>query len=318
MDSQLPPNQRWAAPGRWPVVGEKAPRSGDDSPWTLTIAGLVSTPTTWTLSELHAMTCVDQSLDIHCVTRWSKPSVTFRGILLARLFESVTPSERAGFVWMQARSDRNHSTSIPWDVCVDSRAMVAWEADGTPLSETHGGPLRIVVPGRYFYKSLKWVERIELLASDRLGWWEAEAGYHNGADPWREERYMARGLDRADVARLVAMRDVRGLDLLGFDGSDRDLSGFRAQDALLRDSRFARSELPGADFSRANVSNAHFRGAVLRNACFVGTDCEGADFSECDLSDADFQGASLFGATFDGALLAGTRFDVGVDPFDTA
>lgn len=264
------------------------------------------------------MPSIEQTIDIHCVTRWSKPDVCFRGIRLSTLFDSVLTSPTVRFVWMQARSDRNHGTSIPLDVCLECGAMIAWEANGAPLSEEHGGPLRVVVPGRYFYKSVKWIERIELRDSDRLGWWEAESGYHNGADPWSEERYVVRGLDRNLAARLISERDVSGLDLLGFDASERDLTGFRAHGALLRDSHFRGSLLENADFSGANLSNAHFQGAVLWRASFVGADCEGADFSKSDLTGADFRGASLFGATFDGASLADCRFDSGVNPHETA
>jgi DMSO/TMAO reductase YedYZ molybdopterin-dependent catalytic subunit len=318
MDTRLPPNQRWAAPGRWPVVGERSPRAGDHSVWRLSVAGLVQNPTSFGLDDLRRLACIERPFDIHCVTRWSKASVRFRGIPLATLFDSTGLVPEARFVWMQARSDRSHGSSIPLTLCGPEGAMLAWEADGEPLPSEHGGPLRVVVPGRYFYKSVKWIERLELLAEDRLGWWEAESGYHNGADPWREERYVVRGLDRARVAALVSHRDVTGLDLLGLDASGHDLTRFKAAQSLLRDSRFVGATLIEADFTGANLSNAHFRQARLDRAIFLGADCEGADFSGADLTGADFRGASLFGATFDGARLDGCRFDEGVDPHETA
>ncbi len=80
--------------------------------------------------------------------------------------------------------------------------MIVWSVEGQSLTSEHGGPLRMIVPGRYLYKSLKWLTRIELLEIDRLGYWEAEAGYHNHADPWREERYLAPELTKQQVAAL--------------------------------------------------------------------------------------------------------------------
>jgi hypothetical protein len=178
--------------------------------------------------------------------------------------------------------------------------LVATQHSGQPLPSEHGGPVRVIVPGRYFYKSLKWLTRIELLAEDRLGFWEAEAGYHNHADPWREQRYLATSITRQQAAELIRLRDFRGLDLRGIDASGRELAGLRAEDALLRDANFRRATLTGANFARANLSNAHLDGAVLAGASFQSADVEGADFCGADLRGADFRGASLFGATFVG------------------
>ena len=314
----LPPNQRWAAPGRWPVVGERLPRQKDDRPWSLTVSGVVDRPCSWSLDSLLTRPSIERTIDIHCVTRWSRPSVTFRGILLEEIFANVGVLPTARFVWMQARSDRSHGSSVPLLTAVECGALIAWEADGKPLTEEHGGPLRIVVPGRYFYKSVKWIESLELLEYDRLGWWESEAGYHNNADPSREERYVARAIDRVVAARLVEKRDVSGLDLLGFDACHRDLTGLDAREAVLRDARFEHCQLARADFGGANLSNARFAHSLLHRSSFRGADCEGADFAGCDLRESDFRGASLFGATFDNAQLDGCLFDVGVDPHCTA
>ena len=112
--SELPPGQQWAARDKWPVVGESSPGEGPEE-WSVTVAGAVSREKTWTLTELHAMPQVTLTTDIHCVTRWSKPSMTFEGVLLASLLDQVEPTEEAAFVSMIARSDRGHNTSSRFD-----------------------------------------------------------------------------------------------------------------------------------------------------------------------------------------------------------
>lgn len=305
---RLPPNQEMAAAGKWPVVGERAPRV-DDTPWTVTIAGLVQREATWTLDELLSMPPVTWAIDIHCVTRWSKMGASFTGVPLASLLERAGPLPEARFLSFVARSERNHSTSLPLADALALDALVAFAYEGAPLEAIHGGPVRVVVPGRYFYKSVKWLERIEVLTEDRLGYWEAEAGYHNVADPWREERYIAASIDRRLAAQLVASRDFSGRDLLSIVVERMDLSGLNARGALLRNANFREARLAGADFTDANLSNADLTGADLSGAVLVRTDAEGANFAGADLSGADFSGASLFGATFDGAVIgASTRF----------
>ncbi len=293
----LPPNQQLIRSPRWPVVGEKRPRI-DASPWTLQVAGLIHQPKTWSLAEVLAMPSVERTMDVHCVTRWSRLAMRFRGTPLVGLFESVQPHDDAKFLSFVARSDRNHSTSIPLEYVRQHDGLIAWEANDVPLPMEHGGPLRIVVSGKYFYKSLKWLERIDVLAEDRLGYWEAETGYHNGADPWREERYVAASITKQQAAELISSRDFRGLDLRGLDAAGRTLDGLHAQNARLRDANFRGCELERADFSQANLSNAHFELARLRGANFRQADLEGANFSGADLRGCDLRGASLFGASF--------------------
>jgi DMSO/TMAO reductase YedYZ molybdopterin-dependent catalytic subunit len=319
-ENALPPHQQLAAPGKWPAVGERAPadRTG---PWLVSVGGLVASPLAFSLVQLSALPQAERRIDIHCVTRWSKPAVPFGGVPLRDLLDRCRPLPEARFISFVARSERNHSTSLPLDEALALGALVALTAEGRPLETVHGGPVRTVVPGRYFFKSLKWLERIELLAEDRLGYWEAEAGYHNVADPWREQRYMAPSLDRREVRELLARRDFSGRDLRGIEAGGMDLAGLMARGALLRDAHFERSVLRGACFDGANLSNAHLEGANLRGATFAGrADVEGADFRGADLRGADFTGASLFGATFvpepgdtegwgPARLDAGTRLD---------
>jgi DMSO/TMAO reductase YedYZ molybdopterin-dependent catalytic subunit len=294
---QLPPGQQLVAAGKWPLVGERSARDTSD-PWTVSVAGLVDGQREFSLGELAAMPRTERMIDIHCVTRWSKSGVRFGGVLLADLFSIARPLPTARYVSFVARSERSHSTSLALGEAIELGTMIALDCDGHALPEEHGGPVRVVVPGRYFYKSLKWLAAIELLAEDRLGYWEATAGYHNHADPWREERYMAPGLTKQQAAAILATHDWSDRDLRSVDASDRQLAGLVAHRALLRDADFRRSNLQRACFAGANLSNAHFERSDLRGAKFVGADCEGADFSGADLREVDFSRASLFGASF--------------------
>lgn len=305
----LPPNQQLVRGQRWPIVGERLPRA-DNSPWTVTITGCVATPRTYALAELQQLRQVERALDIHCVTRWSKLQLRFGGVPLVRLLDG-SATDNAAFVSFVARSDRAHSTSLPLAEAIQLDALVALTVEGQPLPTDHGGPVRMVVPGKYFYKSVKWLQRIELLAEDRLGYWESEAGYHNQADPWREQRYMAPALTKAAAARLIAGRDFRALDLRSIMAADRDLSDLRADEALIRDADFRRANLRRANFRGANLANAHLDQADLRDATLENADLEGANLAGADLRGANLAGASLFGASF-------CQFDGSGAPMDRA
>lgn len=294
---KLPPAQQLVAAGKWPVVGERSAAPGSDS-WTLEIAGLCKKPRVHTLGELRQMPQVDRTVDIHCVTRWSKPGCQFSGVPLLALLDAADLQPQVRFVSFLARSTRSHSTSLAISAICNLEPLVALDYERQPLPPGHGGPVRLIVPGRYFYKSLKWLTRIELLAEDRLGYWEATAGYHNEADPWLEQRYMATTLSRHEAAALLARRDFSGLDLRGIDARRHNLEGLVARAALLRDADFRGCNLRRANFAAANLSNARLQGADLCGASFAAGDVEGADFSGADLRGADFRGASVFGATF--------------------
>ena len=298
----LPPNQQLTARDKWPVVGEKAPRS-TDAPWSVQIDGLVESPRRFTLAELRSFGVREFTIDIHCVTRWSRPNARFSGVPLGDVLAACAPLPSAAFVSFLARSDRDHSTSLPLEDALRLGAIIAFEHDGEPLETIHGGPVRVVVPGRYFYKSVKWLERIECLAEDRLGFWEAESGYHNVADPWLEQRYAVLDHDRREVARLFAGKDFSDRELRSLQADRQPFAGLVARGAKLRDASFRGADLQGACFDGANLSNAHLEGANLRGASFrpyegEPADLEGADFRGADLRGAVFEGASLFGSTF--------------------
>jgi hypothetical protein len=241
---------------------------------------------------------VTQSVDLHCVTRWTKLDVPFGGIRLADVLERANVCSEARFVSFVARSARNHSSSLPLADALSLGTLIATSAGGQPLTEEHGGPIRGVVPGRYFYKSVKWLEAIELLAENRLGFWEATAGYHDHADPWLEERYMAPSMDRREARQLIESRDFAGRDLRSIDCSRRDLTALSANGAQLRDANFTECGLTKADFRNANLSNARFTGADLQGASFEGADLEGAEFTGADIRGVNFQACSWFGTTF--------------------
>jgi hypothetical protein len=285
------------AAGKWPVIGERLPRD-DRAPWHVSISGLVEQPLELSLNELRRLPYCQRQVDIHCVTRWSKLGARFGGVLLKDLLQQASVQRSARFIRFVARSARAHSTSLKLDDAIALNTLLALDYDDSPLPVEHGGPLRVVTPGRYFYKSLKWLERIELLAVDQLGYWEQVAGYHNAADPWLQQRYIATQLSRPQLEAILRQRDFSGLDLLNLEASGRNLAGLIAREALLRNADFRDCRLEHACFERANLSNAHFRGADLRGASFRDADVEGADFSGANLRGADFRGASLIGATF--------------------
>lgn len=295
--SRLPPGQQLAAPHKWPVVGEQAPAPHSEA-WTLQVSGAVLQAVELSLDDLACLPQVERAVDIHCVTRWSKLDMHFAGVLLADVLKLAEPTGEARFISFVARSGRGHSTSLPLDDAVELGTLLATHCQGEPLGCEHGGPLRTVVPQRYFYKSLKWLSRIELLHADRLGYWEAEAGYHNQADPWRQQRFIASSISKQQAAALLASRDLSGRTLLGLDASGRDLIGLQAGRSVLRNACFDGCRLEGADFRGANLSAASFRHANLAGAAIQDADLEGANFAGALLRGVDFSGASLLAATF--------------------
>lgn len=293
----LPPGQQLAAADKWPTVGERLPARYDGL-WSVTVSGLVAQPLKLTIPQLRALPWFEAAIDIHCVTRWSKPGLTIGGVLLQEVLALARPEPAARFVSFVALSERAHSTSLDLADSLSLGTIVALEANGQPLDTLHGGPVRTVVPRRYFYKSLKWLTRIELLAEDRLGYWEGQAGYHNTADPWLEQRFISPSLDKRAAAALLTTRDLRGQEVLGLDASGRDLTGLQAAGAILRNARFVGSTLRNAVFDTANLAIASLAGADLRGASFRNASLDGVDFSGADLRGCDLTGALLTAATF--------------------
>ena len=218
--------------------------------------------------------------------------------MLSELLRHINVDSADKFISFVSRSNRRHSTSLPLATALEQQTIIALDVNGAPLETGHGGPIRNIVPGRYFYKSVKWLEKIELLGADRLGFWEAESGYHNEADPWREQRYMASTLDRREAAELIASKVFSNRDLMGIHVQSHRLDQLKAAGAAMRNADFSFSSLRDSDFSNANLSNACFRDCDLRGASFEGADLEGAELSGADLRGANFRGASLIGSSF--------------------
>jgi DMSO/TMAO reductase YedYZ molybdopterin-dependent catalytic subunit len=183
---RLPPGQYDVGSG-WPVLTAEATPREDLDRWRLRVDGLVTHPVEWTWDELHSLPSSTYAGDIHCVTAWSKFDVTFSGVSVDDLLDAAAPLPEAAYVL--AHSTTGYTTNLRLDDVRDAKAWVVWEVDGKPLPQQHGGPARLLVPHLYFWKSAKWISRLELLADDEPGFWERN-GYHDRGDPWLEQRYQ--------------------------------------------------------------------------------------------------------------------------------
>ena len=182
--ARLPPGQYLTE--KWPVLHAGEIPHVDLASWTLRVFGSVEEELTLDWVQFNALPRSSTVQDIHCVTRWSRFDAAFEGVHWRKLAKLCRPRPEARFVIAHAEHD--FTSNVPLASLEDERALLATHADGAPLTAEHGGPMRLVVPGRYFWKSAKWLRAIELSPVDRLGFWE-RYGYHNDADPWKEERY---------------------------------------------------------------------------------------------------------------------------------
>jgi DMSO/TMAO reductase YedYZ molybdopterin-dependent catalytic subunit len=152
--------------------------------WSFAIRQAGTDRKTWSWPQLTALPAEDVTVDIHCVTRWSKLDTRWRAVSIDTLLAQV--DHRAGFAL--AFCDGGYTTNVPVADLTGGQAWVAYAYDGQPLPPEHGGPARLLVPHLYFWKSAKWVRGLELLDQDEPGFWE-RYGYNNYGDPWREQRY---------------------------------------------------------------------------------------------------------------------------------
>jgi DMSO/TMAO reductase YedYZ molybdopterin-dependent catalytic subunit len=184
--NRLPPGQ--VLTEKWPVLQYgSVPKYRDMTGWRLRVYGEVDAPLSLAYDELRAPDwSVEIHCDIHCVTTWSRFDNTFTGVRLRDLFERAEARPSAHFVVFHCA--QGFTTSIPIDLAREDDSAVVWAHDGSDLAHEHGWPLRALVPRKYFWKSAKWLEGIELVPADQLGFWERN-GYNNSADPWLEERY---------------------------------------------------------------------------------------------------------------------------------
>ncbi|HEX6221817.1 MAG TPA: molybdopterin-dependent oxidoreductase [Acidimicrobiia bacterium] len=302
----LPPGQ--IETKRFPVVGEREP-SSDIADWSLTIEGLVPEDRVLGWEEYLALQHRNLTFDVHCVTSWTRFDTTFTGVPLAEL---VDPLPESRFVSFTAYSERRHHTSLPIHYALE-HSWVVHQVGGEPLAREHGGPVRVVTPGKYFYKSIKWLKTITLLGEDRLGWWETNSSYHNNADPMAgDQRFTTGSLRPEQLERFLEASGYdkyRGRVMIGLD-----LTRWRPASLDLRRLYLKNCDLAGIDLSRAdlresNLSLSNLRGAGLAGVDLSGSDLEGVDFSDADLRDADLSGSALSAARFDGAKVDGARFE---------
>ncbi len=185
LENRLPPRQ--VRTRKWPVLDAGGPPKIDLGKWTFQIAGLVDKSKSWGWQEFQALPRARVFADFHCVTRWSRLGNLWEGVRTSELLNHVDLQPNARFVLVYAY-DWGWTTNIPLDAFLAQDALLADKHDGEPISLEHGGPLRLIIPRLYAWKSAKWARRIEVLAHDQAGYWE-QGGYHMNGDPWREERY---------------------------------------------------------------------------------------------------------------------------------
>jgi DMSO/TMAO reductase YedYZ molybdopterin-dependent catalytic subunit len=182
--ARLPPGQYLT--DRFPVlhVGD-VPEYGPTD-WDLTITGLVDRPFVVSLDELRAMPSVTLTFDIHCVTKWSKFDTTWKGVRVRDLLDPA--GVQSGATHVIEHAEFGYTTNLPLADITSDEAIVAYEFEGEEIEPIHGGPVRIVVPHLYFWKSAKWVRALELSDKDKPGFWERN-GYHMYGDPFKEQRH---------------------------------------------------------------------------------------------------------------------------------
>jgi DMSO/TMAO reductase YedYZ molybdopterin-dependent catalytic subunit len=182
--ARLPPGQYLT--DKWPVLHSGAVPQTDLATWDFRVFGEVEEPLALTWAQLTELPSREVTVDIHCVTRWSRFDTHFRGVHWSELAKLVKPKPSAHYV--VAHAEHGFTSNLPLEAIEAEDALIAFEADGEPLTPDHGWPLRLMVPSRYFWKSAKWLRGLELRPTDQPGFWE-RYGYHNEADFWQEQRY---------------------------------------------------------------------------------------------------------------------------------
>ena len=182
--ARIPPGQYLTK--QFPVLTVGPNPKYDLATWDFTVFGDVEQEVKLSWDELMALPQRDVTLDIHCVTRWSKLDTTWTGVPVKEVLD------RAGLkptgTHVMAYSDGGYTTNVPLHAVLDDDALLAHTYEGDPLEDDHGAPLRLIVPKRYFWKSAKFLRKLEVMTQDRMGFWELN-GYHNDADPWQEQRH---------------------------------------------------------------------------------------------------------------------------------
>ena len=182
-DGRLPPGQYLTED--FPVLSAGPTPQVELDRWAFTVRTESGDEHAWTWPELTALPAESVTVDLHCVTRWTKLGTQWRGVSLDTLLEDVETAADFALV----HSYGGYTTNLPLEDLLDGQAWVAFEYDGDALAAEHGGPARLLVPHLYLWKSAKWVRGIDLLLQDEPGFWE-QLGYHDYGDPWREQRYQ--------------------------------------------------------------------------------------------------------------------------------
>jgi DMSO/TMAO reductase YedYZ molybdopterin-dependent catalytic subunit len=181
--SRLPPGQYLTRD--FPVLSYGPTPHTPLDRWSFTIDGAVDAAASWDWEQLAALPSETFTVDIHCVTKWTKLDTSWTAVSLDTLLEAVESEAEYATAW----SDGGYTTNVPLADLTDGKAWVAYAFDGEPLEPEHGGPARLLVPHLYFWKSAKWVRGLNLTLEDEPGFWEVN-GYHDYGDPWREQRYQ--------------------------------------------------------------------------------------------------------------------------------
>jgi DMSO/TMAO reductase YedYZ molybdopterin-dependent catalytic subunit len=182
-DERLPPGQYLES--AFPVLSAGPTPHVDTATWQFTITTETGGTHRWNWQQFTSLPAENITVDVHCVTKWSKLDTRWRGVSVDTLLDGIETN--AGYV--MARSYGGYTTNLPLPDVRDGKAWVAFEYGGQPLRPEHGGPARLLVPHLYFWKSAKWVTGVDLMVHDQHGFWE-ELGYHDYGDPWREQRYQ--------------------------------------------------------------------------------------------------------------------------------
>ena len=180
--ARIPPGQHHER--GFPVLTAGPTPQVDTATWTFEIGGRVDTDAVFTWQDLLALPQETFTVDIHCVTTWSKLDTLWTGVSVDTLLDGVEPRSE----WVTIRAYGGYTTNLPFADLTGGKAWVVHTYDGQPLPPKHGGPARLLVPHLYFWKSAKWVNALQFTAKDEAGFWELR-GYHMRGDPFKEERY---------------------------------------------------------------------------------------------------------------------------------
>jgi DMSO/TMAO reductase YedYZ molybdopterin-dependent catalytic subunit len=191
-ENRVPPGQTRTR--KWPVLDAHGTPRVDLETWQFEVGGLVERPSKWSLDEFMQLPAARVYADFHCVTRWSRLDNLWSGVLTRTVAESVGVKPEAKFVVAEGY-DYGWTTNLPVEYFLAEDSLFAWSNDGRPIPPEHGGPVRLVVPRLYAWKSAKWVKGVRFVAEDEAGFWE-EGGYHMRGNPWAGrdgERFRRQG-----------------------------------------------------------------------------------------------------------------------------